>query len=71
MELTERLQLHGYPVKIRSAAEVKPWASDKRLERAGITGNSAVHGKARDSYDAARHALYCAVWDGKMRDPLA
>lgn len=71
MELTERLQLHGYPVKIRSAAEIKPWATDKRLERAGIAGDSTLHGKARDAYDAARHCLFAAVKDGKVRDPLA
>jgi hypothetical protein len=71
MELTERLQLHGYPVKIRSAADVKPWATDKRLVKAGIVGESAIHGKARDAYDAARHALYAAVKDAKRTDPLA
>jgi hypothetical protein len=71
MELTERLQLHGYPVKIRSAADIKPWATDKRLERAGIVGSSAIHGKARDAYDAARHCLFAAVKDAKVKDPLA
>lgn len=71
MQLTERLQLYGYPVKIRSAAEIKPWATDKRLERAGIVGDSSLHGKARDAYDAARHALFAAVKDAKIKDPLA
>lgn len=71
MELTERLQLHGYPVKIRAATEIKPWATDKRLERAGIPGDSTLHGKARDAYDAARHCLYAAVKDAHMKDPLA
>jgi hypothetical protein len=68
MELTERLQLHGFPAKIRSAAEVKPWATNKRLERAGITcsGPTAM----RHSLDAARHALFAAVKDAKMKDPL-
>jgi hypothetical protein len=68
MELTERLQLHGYLTKIRSAAEVKPWASDKRLERAGITGQQT---SMRHCLDAGRHALFAAVKDAKMKDPLA
>jgi hypothetical protein len=71
MELTERLQLHGYKVVIRQASDVKVWATDKRLVAAGIVGDSAIHGKARDAYDAARHAIYCAVKDAKMKDPLA
>lgn len=71
MELTERLQLHGYKVVIRQASDVKVWATDKRLVAAGIVGDSAIHGKARDAYDAARHAIYCAVKDAGMRDPLA
>lgn len=72
MELTECLQLYGYSVQLRSAADVKPWATDKRLVRAGIAdAASGIHGKARDAYDAARHALYCATWDAKMKDPLA
>ena len=71
MELTEVLQQFGYDVQIRSAAEVKPWATDKRLEAAGITGPAAVHGQFRHSYDAARQALFSAVKDAKLRDPLA
>jgi len=70
MELTEELQLFGYSPVIRPAADVKPWATDKRLEAAGITGESGVHGKLRDAYDAARHALYGAKIAGITPDPL-
>jgi hypothetical protein len=69
MELTERLQLYAYPVKIRPAAEVKPWATGKRLEHAGITCSGAT--AMRHSLDAARHALFAAVKDAGMKDPLA
>lgn len=70
-ELTECCQVAGFRVKLRSAADVKPWASDKRLVAAGIAlPGDGVHGKARDGYDASRHALFCAVEDAKMKDPL-
>lgn len=51
----------------RRAVDVKKWASDKRMKLSGFpTGE-----KFKDARDAGRHALYCAVWDGKERDPLA
>lgn len=71
MELTETLQLFGYKVKIRPAADVKPWATDKRLIAAGIKGASGIHGKGRDSYDGSRQALHVARWDAFLPDPLA
>ena len=72
MELAEVLQGFAYHVQLRSAADVKPWATDKRLIRAGIAKaeNAGIHGKLRDGYDAARHALYCAIWDARLKDPL-
>ena len=70
MVLTELLQLYGYSVKIRCAADVKPWATDKRLLAAGIKGASGIHGKARDAYDGSRQGLYVARWDAFLRDPL-
>ena len=71
MQITETLQLFGYKVKIRAAAEVKPWATDKRLIAAGIKGSSGIHGKGRDAYDGSRQAIYCARWDAFLPDPLA
>lgn len=50
----------------RKAADVKPWATDKRLEKLKFP----MGAKFKDARDAARHALYCAVRDGKESDPL-
>lgn len=69
MELAEVLQLFGYHVSIRPAADVKPWASDKRLTAAGIV-TGAMHGDMNHAYDAARHCLYGARDAGVIVDPL-
>lgn len=67
MELAEVLQLFGYPVKIRAAGDVKPWASDKRLAAAlGMSPSDSL----RHGWDAARHCLYGAKEAGVIRDPL-
>lgn len=52
----------------RSAAEVKPWATDRRLAAAGFLPE--CHGMPHAA-DACRHALFAAVRDGGMRDPLS
>lgn len=52
----------------RTAAEVKPWATDKRLEAAGLL--KQCHGMPHAG-DACRHALYMAVRDGGYPDPLS
>lgn len=52
----------------RTASRVKPWATDQRLEAAGLL--AATKGM-RHSRDAARHALYAAVKDGGIPDPLS
>jgi hypothetical protein len=71
MELAEVLQLFGYQVSIRPAADVKPWASNKRLAAAGIApGERGMHGDMNHAYDAARHALYGAREAGIALDPL-
>lgn len=54
-------------VVARPAGTVKPWATDKRLGMTDFPWGT----KFKDARDAGRHALYCAVWDGKERDPLA
>lgn len=51
----------------RSASQVKPWATDLRLEAAGLI--EATKGM-RHARDAARHALFAAVHDGGIPDPL-
>jgi hypothetical protein len=55
-------------VHTRSAADVKPWAVDKRLHAAGLLDLTAGMRHARD---AARHALFCAVRDYGLPDPLS
>lgn len=60
-------ELHGAAVFLRSASDVKPWATDKRLATAGITAPPAM----RHSLDAARHALFAAVHDCGLPDPLS
>lgn len=55
-------------VVLRSASEVKPWATDERLAAAGLL--DATRGM-RHARDAARHALYCAVKEGRIPDPLS
>jgi hypothetical protein len=53
---------------MRAAADVKPWATDKRLAAAGLLGLTPGMRHARD---AARHAVFCAVRDYGLRDPLS
>jgi hypothetical protein len=54
--------------RARAAGEVKPWATDERLEAAGLL--DATKGM-RHARDAARHALFVAVKDGGVSDPLS
>lgn len=52
----------------RKAAEVKPWATDKRLAAAGLYVRTTGMPHARDS---ARHALFSHVRDTGAPDPLS
>lgn len=52
----------------RPAAQVKPWATDARLDKVGLL--DATKGM-RHARDAARHALYAACKDGGIPDPLS
>jgi hypothetical protein len=58
----------GARLHTRAAADVKPWAVDKRLHAAGLLDMTAGMRHARD---AARHALFCAVKDYGLPDPLS
>ena len=53
---------------LRTAAAVKPWATDKRLDAAGLLDDCKGIPHAKD---ACRHALYAAVHAGLLRDPLS
>lgn len=64
---TERGRLGGRYLQ-RPAVAVKPWATDVRLERAGLL--EATKGM-RHAKDAARHALFAACHDGGIPDPLS
>ncbi len=52
----------------RSAADVKVWATDTRLDRVGLLDLTKGMRHARD---AGRHALFCACRDFGVRDPLS
>jgi hypothetical protein len=52
----------------RPAVVVKRWATNQRLEAAGILGDTTGMQHARD---ASRHALYAAVRAGLLADPLS
>lgn len=54
-------------VVLRSASEVKPWATDRRLEAAGFVGPKGMS----HATDALRHALFAAVKDADVPDPLS
>jgi hypothetical protein len=66
----ELTALAGPRVRVfsRPAAVVKPWATDERLAAADLIVCTKAMPHARD---AARHALYGAVHEGLMRDPLS
>lgn len=66
-ELTETAHARGTSVHVRSAAQVKPWATDERLDTAGLLATTKGMRHARD---AARHALYALVRDRVMPDPM-
>lgn len=69
-ELIDELQASDLAdrVMLRSASQVKPWATNDRLRAAGLwdLGKGMPHAR-----DAARHALFAAVSECGMRDPLS
>jgi hypothetical protein len=54
-------------VHTNRAADVKPWATDRRLEAAGVPDPKGF----RHARDAARHALYAGVRAHNVPDPLS
>lgn len=58
----------GVPLVTYSASQVKRWATDKRLEAAGLLAPTVGMGHARD---ATRHALHAAVKHLRLPDPLS
>lgn len=66
-QVANLLRIHPRSVQ-RNASQVKAWATDTRLEAAGLL--EACKGM-RHARDAARHALYAAVHDAGLTDPLS
>lgn len=64
----EQLYASAWPVAVRNASEVKAWATDERLDAAGLL--EATQGM-RHARDAARHALFAAVRFDAIPDPLS
>jgi hypothetical protein len=56
------------PFVLRSAAQVKPWATPKRF---GAAFHASKFRGLPHAADAARHALYAAVHDLGWPDPLS
>jgi hypothetical protein len=56
------------PVRFAAAGNVKPWATDRLLQAAGLWG---VAGTSAHVRDAARHCLFAAVRSGQLPDPLS
>jgi hypothetical protein len=52
----------------RTASEVKTWATDVRLKASALYDMTV---KSIDARDAARIALFCAVADAGLPDPLS
>lgn len=71
MEIAEILQMFGYKTTIRPAADVKPWATDKRLVAAGIPLSVVGRTEFRHAMDGGRHCIYGAREAGVIPDPLA
>jgi hypothetical protein len=53
--------------RYHTAGQVKPWATDKRLERIKFP----LGPKFKDARDSGRHALYSAVRYYGVKDPLS
>lgn len=68
-ELGAVLEQAGVKYAVRPATDVKQWATDKRLDRAGLLAVTA--GMPNHARDATRHMLFCAVHDGGVPDPLS
>lgn len=69
LEAEDPYNLGRNRLSIRSAGQIKPWATDDRLAAAGIVIQNPS--TMRHALDAGRHALYSACFDQGCRDPLA
>ena len=67
-DLTEWAARNDIPSHTYRASDVKPWATDERLSRAGLLEPTKGMRHARD---AGRHALFTAVKHYGLPDPLS
>jgi hypothetical protein len=67
-ELEDAAGQYGVVMSERYMGRVKPWATDKRLEAAGLLALTAGGAHCRA---AMRHALFCATHDCGYPDPLS
>ena len=67
-ELEDTAGQAGVPLVTRYMGRVRPWATDKRLEAAGLLALTAGGNHCRA---AMRHAIYCATHDCGYPDPLS
>lgn len=58
----------GVIIHVRHSSAVFPWATDKRLKAAGLYEATTA---LKDARAASRHALFVAVHDGGLPDPLS
>lgn len=59
----------GLPVYARTASQIKNWATDQRLERAGVL--AVTSGMPKHARDGGRACVYCRTWDCGLPDPLS
>jgi hypothetical protein len=65
------LARYGVPCAARTASQVKLWATDERLTRAGLADASSPAAMKNHARDGQRHGLFSAVHDCGLPDPLS
>jgi hypothetical protein len=61
---------YGVPAVLRQVSDVKRWATDERLQAAGLL-EAVSPAPMRHAKSAAWHCLYCAVHRCGLPDPLS
>lgn len=67
--LAGRIRAAGIAVAVRPASTVKTWATDKKLDAAGLL--AATSGMPKHARDAGRHSLFTACENLGMPDPVS
>ena len=69
-DVVELLLTFGYSVKVRPAADVKPWATDRLLAAALDLKGEDLTDDLQHGWDGARHCVYGAHEAGVIAHPL-